>query len=382
MPIVVKHSGAAAPTAVASYGGGQAKRNVADAPGILRVGENRKARIERENTRLAAQVAASNASRAARRQAPIDAKAKTDAETLKHERDLELIGARTDGRSQADGQDEDPNFEVGFSDTQRQEYNQITDSIDKIKNDPNLTEEDKAEAIDKQMQRRQAIENSPSRSMKAKSPYLPGRGVGESWQDDSGNTWVRDSKGIPSVEVEFDPEAERKRRSDEYDADFNRYTTRSDDGEEEETDFPAMMKFRAQREAILSGTYSPSDDTGGLDGNDSSQLDPEQSAALPDKMQIEAGQQAREARLAQTERKDQHYMIRTTLSEAPAAVGETKKLAAEAARNAAEENAAPSASAPKMDAKDQKMLTWAIANPSDPKAQRVLQVIQSKYRIQ
>jgi len=57
------------------------------------------------------------------------------------------------------------------------------------------------------------------------------------------------------------------------------------------------------------------------------------------------------------------------------------------ARYAAEDGAAgdestPSASAPRMDARDQDMLRWAIANPSDLKAQRVLQVIQSKYRIQ
>jgi len=141
-------------------------------------------------------------------------------------------------------------------------------------------------------------------------------------------------------------EAEAKRRSDEYNADFNMFTTEGENGKV--TDIPAMMKYRAQREAILGGTYSPSDDTDRLD-SEAQGLDPEQSAALTDEMQIEAGQRAREARLAQTERtkRQEGYMIRTKLSEAPAAVGETAKLAAEAAdvavsvaRNAAEENAA------------------------------------------
>ena len=299
MPIEVKHSGNAAGTAVSSYAGGQAKRQVAAVQSADRRASELRSAYDRDTIR-------------------------TRPSILRPERPAI--------------QGEDPDFETKFSDAQRQNFNQLADQRDKLKDDPTLTDDEKAEADQKLAIQQDAVQ--PSKQMKV--PKHPsGLQVGETKVDpNTGDTLTLTSKGELEVlskstkEAEAKRrsdarEAERKRASDEYDADFNRFTTEGENGKV--TDIPAMMKYRAQREAILGGTYSPSDDTDRLD-SEAQGLDPEQSAALTDEMQIEAGQRAREARLAQTERtkRQEGYMIRTKLSEAPAAVGETAKLTVEA----------------------------------------------------
>ena len=289
MPIEVKHSGNAAGTAVSSYAGGQAKRQVAAVQSADRRASELRSAYDRDTIR-------------------------TRPSILRPERPAI--------------QGEDPDFETKFSDAQRQNFNQLADQRDKLKDDPTLTDDEKAEADQKLAIQQDAVQ--PSKQMKV--PKHPsGLQVGETKVDpNTGDTLTLTSKGELEVLSKSTKEAEAKRRSDEYNADFNMFTTEGENGKV--TDIPAMMKFRAQREAILSGTYSPSDDTDRLD-SEAQGLDPEQSAALTDEMQIEAGQRAREARLAQTEqtKRQEGYMIRTKLSEAPAAVGETAKLAAEAA---------------------------------------------------
>ena len=295
MPIEVKHSGNAAGTAVSSYAGGEAKRQVAAVQSADRRVSALRSAYDRDTIR-------------------------TRPSILRPERPAI--------------QGEDPDFETKFSDAQRQNFNQLADQRDKLKDDPTLADDEKAEADQKLAIQQDAVQ--PSRQMKV--PKHPsGLQVGETKVDpNTGDTVTLTPKGELEVLSKSTREAEAKRASEDrkrqieiYDSDTALFSKDSLDGTKKIVDIPAMIKYRAQRDAILGGTYSPSDDDGGLDGG-AQGLDPEQSAALTDEMQIEAGQRAREARLAQTEQKDrQNYMIRTKLSEPPATGSETAKLAAE-----------------------------------------------------
>jgi len=298
MGINVKHGQEAAPIAVAAYGGGQAKRQVRDTAVAVKLSEARKDRIAEANARNAAAIERAN-----------DRKAGIAEANLDFERKKELIGIR----SQSNRDD----YESNYTEKQRRDVARMNDAVDTARRSGDYTDDEIAE-IEREVDL-DKMNISPSSSLRKPKSKLGNSGYGPSdvWEQ-NGATFTM----LPSGEVRMltDGASADNSKADGAAFDAAAKLFKDDDGvidyEKVNTHMEARRKALGAADTSSVDEHREASNLVSAQQESANRLTPEQSRSLPSALQIEAGATAREARLAQTERKDQ------------TAVSETAKLAA------------------------------------------------------
>ena len=205
MAIVVKHSGNAAPTLVGAYGAGQGKRQAEDAKQMLdiasRAEEAAKQRWFAWQQAEAQRSFQRRESRVARRhdalQREIDRGWRSDEAALADERATERMRLRhelREGMADSDQMRRRDDIEWNYSTKQRQDFQRTFDALAAAQADKEFTDDEMKEL------RRQAYSKlagvGPLPSIRERSPYPEGQGIGQTWTSDDGNfLFTRDDKG-------------------------------------------------------------------------------------------------------------------------------------------------------------------------------------------
>lgn len=216
MAIVVKHSGNAAPTLVGAYGAGQGKRQAEDAKQMLDIAS--RAEEAAKQRRFAWQQAEAQRSfqrresRMARRhdalQREIDRGWRSDEAALADERatermrlghefgveDMYTQADLREGMAVSDQMRRRDDIEWNYSTKQRQDFQRTFDALAEAQASNDFTDDEMKEL------RRQAYSKlagvGPLPSIRERSPYPEGQGIGQTWTSDVGNFLLtRNSKG-------------------------------------------------------------------------------------------------------------------------------------------------------------------------------------------
>lgn len=205
MPILVKHSGNAAPSTWGAYGAGQGKRYAEDSRIAGQNIERRKA----EAARMAFQESQANADRQTRANELRDSRefsaeqadkvrefSTTQADTA-YDRDLERLGFSADMRdsesmaAQQRGRDD---IEWGYTAKQKAEFAQKADAYQAAVDSGEFTPDELKEIHNQVIGQMAGIRKLPS--IKKESPWPAGQGVGETWSSADGKfVFGRDDKG-------------------------------------------------------------------------------------------------------------------------------------------------------------------------------------------
>ena len=218
MGISVKHAGNVTPSAYGAYGAGQGKRYAEDARLALQRIEAEKTRrrqagsqytalkareVEAEKSRAFAVEQGDTAYARGLEQTELaqgyreESAAGDFARSIagmefaqgQREQSAEDAFARAQEAKQGEGRD----FEVGYSDKQREEVNALADAYDAAVASGEYSEDELKDIRDQMQAKRLGIKPQPR--MKQKTPFVTGQGVGDTWTSDTGVLLTRDDKG-------------------------------------------------------------------------------------------------------------------------------------------------------------------------------------------
>ena len=218
MGISVKHAGNVTPSAYGAYGAGQGKRYAEDARLALQRIEAEKTRrrqagsqytalkareVEAEKSRAFAVEQGDTAYARGLEQTELaqgyreESAAGDFARSIagmefaqgQREQSAEDAFARAQEAKQGEGRD----FEVGYSDKQREEVNALADAYDAAVASGEYSEDELKDIRDQMQAKRLGIKPQPR--MKQKTPFVTGQGIGDTWTSDTGVLLTRDDKG-------------------------------------------------------------------------------------------------------------------------------------------------------------------------------------------